>query len=217
MTKNPEVPPPSSVTGEGRRKLSVDAGLASIICACIALVPSSATFVVTKLLASSSSSTVTKTTAKATPRVSISEPPSGMVDYMSSYSGKVVNLGPGQMVWTFNQPVIHESISPLTYPNTGPCTVDYAKGTWSCADIYVGSQNDTGSYRVCAAILDSAEAFAVVNLLRNAHVGKASANIFWFTAPPSYIHDYSNACTTIRRLWRMEAPATGSSLAMRRD
>jgi hypothetical protein len=62
--------------------------------------------------------------------VTINSPVNGDVTHQDSYSGNVSNLGQGQLVWTFNQPVDTNGPSEQVYPNSGPCPVDYSSHTW---------------------------------------------------------------------------------------
>ena len=161
-----------------KRKRSMDVGWATALVALATVVSASITLAGTYLVKPASSgakpaSTASKS-AEGPTSVTITPPESGTIHHLDSYSGKVYNLRLGQLVWTFNQSVARKtgSISPVTYPDSGPCVVNYSKRTWACDNVYVGSTNDTGMYRVCAAILSSSDAFAVVDLLRNTLANK---------------------------------------------
>lgn len=97
------------------------------------------------------------------PMVTITPPGSGQIHWIDSYKGDVKNLQAGQLVWTFNQAVNSHSL----YPDTGPCNVDYVHQQWTCDNIYVGGQSDTGLFRVCVTILSAAQAFQAVDHLRS--------------------------------------------------
>jgi hypothetical protein len=83
-------------------------------------------------------------------------------------SGRVSNLRPGEMVWTFNAP---QSQGGAYYPNTGPCPV--TGGVWTCHNIYLGPaatpQNPrlgNGNYVIWAVIVSDSDAFDIVTHLR---------------------------------------------------
>ncbi len=133
--------------------------------------------------------------------VTINAPDTGAIHYVGSYSGTFSGLQPGQTIWTFNQPVgKNGDISPTTFPDNGPCNVNLATKTWNCSDTYVGNPSDTGTYRVCAAILSPAEANTVVTLLANVNADSKLGYTYWFTSPPAYINDHSRSCMSAIRV-----------------
>jgi hypothetical protein len=185
-----------------RRKWSIDVGWATLIAGALsALAVLAASFYAgTRVPASAPAAPPALTTAQGPARVTINLPLTGDIHHLDSYSGKALNLKPGQLVWTFNQSVSKDgSFSTNTYPDSGPCMIDYKQRTWSCPHIYVGNPNDNGTYRVCAAILNASDAFTVVELLRNT-LASVRGYKFWFTSPPSYIDDKSPSCMSVHRV-----------------
>jgi hypothetical protein len=192
-------------TPEKHRRV-VDIGRATILAACI----TAAGVVLAAFIggrASVSGATPTPTaSSKATygpTSVAITPPKNFNIPLVNTLSGHEVNLQHGELVWTFNQYVSKDgSFSQRTYPNSGPCTVDYTRQTWVCSNIYIGSANDNRSYKVCAAILSTSDALQVVNLLRNTRANRnKDPNLrFWFNSPPPYIHDATPACMAVHRI-----------------
>jgi len=128
--------------------------------------------------------------------LTINEPPSGNIAWKDNYSGAATNLQPGQLVWTFNQTVKAGNISDKVYPDTGPCTIDYAHQQWTCTRVFVGSPPpDHNTYVVCAAIIDTQTAFAIVDDLRS---GKKDFSMPLATL--SSIHDGGPACMSVHRV-----------------
>jgi hypothetical protein len=190
----------SSQKGQGKWKL--DAGWATVISAAIGAVAliAVAFFAGTNVPASTSMSS-SPSASRSPVSVTINPPLTGDISHLDSYSGNAINLAPGQLIWTFNQSVNGKtgSISPRTYPDTGPCLIDYSKQTWTCSNIYVGNVNDTGIYHVCVAVLTAPDAFAVVSLLRNTLANASTGYKFWLSSPPYYIHDNTSACMSVHR------------------
>lgn len=138
--------------------------------------------------------------------VKIDQPPTADIPPLTGLSGQETNLQPGQLVWTFWQFVNQDgSFSQNTFPNPGPCTVDYVQQTWTCNGIGIGG--GPGIYRVCAAILSASDAFKVVKLLINTpRTNEMSANEtsksnpdWFFVVKPSFIDDNSDACMSVHR------------------
>lgn len=131
--------------------------------------------------------------------LTIDEPTTGDINYQDSYSGKALNLRPGQLVWTFNQTVSGGKVSDKVYPDTGPCTVDYSRQEWACTgadEVYVGSKPpDHNTYMVCAAIIDAQTAFAIVDDLRS---GKKDFSMPLSSLPS--IQDGGPSCMSVHRL-----------------
>ena len=200
MTTQTSTSGQSGPKGQGKWKL--DAGWATVISAAIGAVAllAVAFFAGTNVPASTSTSS-SSSASHGHASVTINPPPTGDISHLDSYSGNAMNLAPGQLVWTFNQSVNVKtgSISPRTYPDTGPCLVNYSKQTWTCSNIYVGNVSDTGTYYVCAAILTAPDAFSVVSLLRNTLANASTGYKFWFSSPPLYIHDNTSACMPVHR------------------
>jgi hypothetical protein len=145
-------------------------------------------------------------TSASTPRakgpitLTINHPATGEVTFKDSYSGKVSGLQPGQTIWLFEQGISKTGVvGAYTFPEQGPCNVNLSAGTWNCADIYVGNPTDTGSFKMCAAILAPSEAYDVVGLLSNLYASRESGYIYWFVAPPPYVHEQSSACMSAVR------------------
>lgn len=134
--------------------------------------------------------------------MTITSPLTGIINYPDSYSGKAFNLRPGQLVWTFNQPVNTGTgaIDQATYPDSGPCDVNYSRQLWVCHKVYIGRVQDTGTYRVCVAILNTTQAFEVVTLLKDTKAPRKLGLKFSFLSPPPYIHDHTPACMSARRV-----------------
>lgn len=192
-------PSSGEANAPGRRRRTVDAGLATIVAACILAGGGVGGGFIGR--ATASGTTLTSTTPKATPApasVTIAPPTTGDIPYYSTLSGRVYNLQRGQLVWTFFQLVsVDGSLGSQTYPTNGPCTVNYASQTWICPNAYIGKETDNEIYRVCAAILNFSEAFAVVKLIENTY---ASNNLpYWFASPPPYIQDNPAACMSVHR------------------
>lgn len=128
--------------------------------------------------------------------LSIVEPPAADIHFEDNYHGRVTNLRPGQLIWTFNQTVTGGKVSEKVYPDTGPCTVNYSQHQWKCIGVYVGSAPpDHNTYIVCAAIIDTQTAFAIVDDLRS---GKKNFSIPLSTLPS--IHDGESSCMPVHRV-----------------
>ena len=99
-------------------------------------------------------------------------PEGGTYSSPGTLSGRVTNLSPGEMVWTFNQkydPKTGRLQLPF-FANPGPCAV--ADGKWSCEGVYVGdSTKDNGrQFAVWAAVVNEEQAQHIV--------GKALVNTY---------------------------------------
>jgi hypothetical protein len=193
---------PSSAQADtsGKRRLTVDIGLATIIAACILAGGGVGGIFIGR--ATTSGTTPTLTTSKENhgpASVTIGSSSTGDIPYYSTLHGRVFNLQAGQLVWTFFQPVnASGSYGSQTYPTAGPCTVNLANHAWACSKAYIGKLKDNGIYRVCAAILNFSEAYTVVKLIENTY---ANMNLpSWFASPPAYVHDNSRACTSFHRI-----------------
>lgn len=95
----------------------------------------------------------------------------GIIGQVVNLSGTVYNLKPGQVVWTFNQPISGQAASSGYFADTGPCAI--TGNTWSCSNIYIGESPTAenpkagqGTYLIWAVILSDQDAFNVVNDLR---------------------------------------------------
>jgi hypothetical protein len=95
----------------------------------------------------------------------------GIIGQVVNLSGTVYNLKPGQVVWTFNQPISGQAASSGFFADTGPCAV--TGNTWSCSNVYIGisptakdSKAGQGTYLIWAVILSDQDAFNIVNDLR---------------------------------------------------
>ena len=100
-----------------------DLAVVGALCACIALV------LPTALSPGKKATPLVSTLAHGPASVTIKPPKSFDIPLINNFSGNEVNLQPGQLVWTFNQNIERSGkISPATYPNSGPCTVNYARG-----------------------------------------------------------------------------------------
>ena len=110
-------------------KRKVDIGIATIVAAVIVALSGWGTFIGTKVTASVTNPAPATGATQGPESVTINQPSSGTIHWADNYSGGVVNLQPGQLVWTFNQTVTGNSISSSVYPNSGPCTVDYGCGS----------------------------------------------------------------------------------------
>jgi hypothetical protein len=196
-------PSSSQANTPGKRSLTVDVGVATIIAALIVTCGSVAGGVLIGR-ATAPRTTPTSTTPKEAngpATATITPPPTGDIPYFSTPHGHVANLQRGQLVWTFFQPVnANGSFGATTYPTAGPCAVNFASGAWTCRDAYIGKPKDTGIYRVCVAILSFSQAYAVVKLIENSYATKKMDLPYWFAAPPPYIHDDSAACTSDHRI-----------------
>lgn len=128
----------------------------------------------------------------------IMQPVSGNINFVNTLSGEVFNLQRGELVFTFFQVVnTNGSINPQTYPASGPCEVNFTDQTWVCHNAYIGKIRDNGIYRVCAAVINFSDAYAVVELIKNAYAASLPS---WFTSKPSYISDGSRACMSVHRI-----------------
>ncbi|HUC26539.1 MAG TPA: hypothetical protein VMA73_27875 [Streptosporangiaceae bacterium] len=179
---------------------SVDLGVATIVSATVTglftLTGIGLTFWLTRPPTSTSTAR-----SKGPVTLTINHPASGEVAFKDSYSGKVSGLQPGQTIWLFEQGVSKTGVvGASTFPEQGPCNVNLSAGTWNCSDIYVGNPKDTGSFKMCAAILTPDEAYDVVGLLSNLYASRQSGYIYWFVAPPPYIHEQSGACMSAVRV-----------------
>jgi hypothetical protein len=185
-----------------RRTFKIDGGVATIIAAIILAAGGVAGVAIGRATASGGASASTASDAShGAASVTITEPPTGDVKFNTNLSGKVSKLQRGELIWTFAQPVNNGgSFSPNTYPTTGPCTVNYTNGTWICNNVYIGDVKDSGTYRVCAAIVNSPDTFIIVQLLENSETTKVTDRKSWFTSPPSYIHDNTSSCMTVHRI-----------------
>jgi hypothetical protein len=185
-----------------RHTFKVDGGWATIIAAVILASGGVVGVVIGRATASGGASASTAPDAShGTASVTITEPPSGDVTFNTKLSGNVSNLQRGELIWTFAQAVNNGgSFSPETYPTTGPCTVNYTNSTWICSNVYIGDTKDSGTYRVCAAIVNFSDTFTIVQLLENTDTTKAAGLKFWFTSPPPYIHDNATSCMTVHRI-----------------
>lgn len=95
----------------------------------------------------------------------------GIIGQVVDLSGTVYNLKPGQVVWTFNQPISGPGASSDFFADTGPCAI--TGNTWSCSNIYIGESPTVknpkagqGTYLIWAVILSDQDAFNIVNDLR---------------------------------------------------
>jgi hypothetical protein len=140
--------------------------IGAIITAAAALV---ATFFGGRL--SSSGSSVTAT-AQAPSLGPINLPGNdGTIGAVVDLSGTVHNLKPGQVVWTFNQPISGDPATGTYFAETGPCAI--SGDTWSCNNVYIGDavssadpEAGKGNYLIWAVILSDQDAFNVVDELR---------------------------------------------------
>jgi hypothetical protein len=137
----------------------------------------------------------TSTTPLGPASLTITQPLTGDIHWKDNYSGQAINLQPGQLVWTFNQTVTGGNISDKVYPDTGPCMVDYTHQQWACTGVYVGSESDNKTYMVCAAIIDSKTAFAIVDDLRSE---KKDFSIPLSSLPS--INDKPPSCMSVHRI-----------------
>lgn len=193
----------SGVKNHKRRKLAVDPGLAAIVAAVIA----AAAGVVGGFIGNASTSGPGPGSAASNPKgrivntiVTITPPITGDIRFESTLSGHVSDLQKGNMIWTFFQ-VIQSSgqVDPMTYPTNGPCTVNFSKGTWACPDVYVGKQKDSGTYRICVAVINFSEARTAVGLDENSELQDTGLQS-WFPAPPPYINRNPNSCISVHRI-----------------
>lgn len=172
-------------TGKRRK---IDQGWATVIAAMIGLAAAWFGGRATAPAANASSGS-----AEGPPRISIIPPASGNVSHRESYSGNVVHLHPGQLVWIFNQTVGVNGLSGRVYPGSGPCPVNYDQHTWSCREIYIGLPRDSRTFMICAAIISEAEAAQIV--------GKLRTHDIWLTLIDTpYIADSAPACMSVHRM-----------------
>ena len=95
---------------------------------------------------------------------SIENPPEGGT-YSSpgTISGRVTNLSPGEMVWTFNQK--YDKTGRLELPifaNPGPCPV--TNETWRCENVYIGdsTKDNRRQFAVWASVVSEEQAKHIV-------------------------------------------------------
>ena len=95
----------------------------------------------------------------------------GIIGQVVNLSGTVYNLKPGQVVWTFNQPISDQAGSSDFFADTGPCAITGSTG--SCNNIYIGESPTAknpkaglGTYLIWAAIISNQDAFNIVDDLR---------------------------------------------------
>lgn len=100
--------------------------------------------------------------------ISIDPTKDGAISYPTALEGDVSGLQPGEMVWTFNQPA--DNPEAVTYPNSGPCVVDYDHKRWKCSHIYIGAPPGRGGYRIWAAVVNERQAFDIVIALRSPRI-----------------------------------------------
>jgi hypothetical protein len=197
----PRSPSTRRTSTSGRPKRTVDGGVATIVAAVILAVGGVAGVFIGRATASGTPST--STTSKATPdpaSATITLPTTGDIPYMSALSGNVDNLQRGQLVWTFFQIVnANGSLNPQTYPTDGPCAVDFKDQTWVCHNACVGMPKDKQTYRVCVAIINFSDAYAVVKLVENSELGNPKIP-YWFSSPPSYINNNFGSCMSVHRI-----------------
>ena len=100
------------------------------------------------------------------------------ISHIVNLSGSVSGLKPGDMVWTFNEPLFPNARGGIYYPDTGPCLVQ--SETWTCNSVAIGpkytkdSRKVLGPYRIWAVVLDEADAFDVVARIRCFPIGTPS-------------------------------------------
>jgi hypothetical protein len=207
MTATPPATPPAQVKPVGgkkkkKRKWGVDQGLATIVGAVIGVAGS---LLVVHFTASSASPAPAVSTSSSVP-VSVSiDSPVGKIKQETYFTGGITNLQPDESVWVFFQAVDKSgNINPVTYPTSGPCVVDFAKNTWNCDDVYVGKITDSGTYRICPAVLNSSQSNEVVKLLEAEAVDPNSSKTtnnkspaYWFNSPPPYINQ--QICISVPR------------------
>jgi hypothetical protein len=186
----------------GKRILTVDIGVATIAAACILAGGGVVGLFIGRATTSGAISTLsTPGEALGPASATIKPPPTGDITFASTLNGHVVNLQRGQSVWTFAQAVTaNGSFGATTYPNAGPCTVDFATNTWTCSNVYIGRPKDNNTYRVCVAILNLPEAYAVVKLIENTYASTKMNLPYWFTSPPSYLNDNYPHCMSVHRI-----------------
>jgi hypothetical protein len=186
----------------GRRQRTVDIGWATIVAAMILAVGGVAGVFIGLAFASGPAPVPAASgPARIAASVTIDQPPTGDIRFESNLSGTVEGLKAGQLVWTFAQIVNKDgSFSPVTYPQNGPCIVDYSTRKWTCRHVFIGLVKDSETFRVCAAIVTLPEASVVVTRLENTF-SKNPGLISWFTSPPNYVDDRSDAsCMSVHRV-----------------
>jgi hypothetical protein len=200
MSQNAAHPEPAKRNSKRLWQRSVDLGVATICSAIVTGVFTLTAIILTFWLTRPATST-SKPQVASPVKLTINHPATGEVDFKDSYSGTVSGLQPGQTIWLFEQGISKTGVvGAYTFPEQGPCNVNLSAGTWSCSDIYVGNRKDTGSFKMCAAILTPDEAFGVVGLLSNLYASPKTGYVYWFVAPPSYIHEQSKACMSAVRV-----------------
>lgn len=165
-----------------------------ILCICATIVLAS----IIGLPGQSSSKSAGGSSSPPTTSVTITPPVTGDIKFVSTLYGHVSNLQRGELIWTFFQAVYpNGSVNRQTYPASGPCGVNFTDRTWVCHNAYIGREIDNGVYRVCAAIINFSDAYAVVKLVENAYAASLPS---WFTSTPSYINDGPSACMSVHRI-----------------
>jgi hypothetical protein len=93
----------------------------------------------------------------------------GEVEGRYQLTGEVENFEPGQLVWSYNQPLnpdtngdgVRDGVAGPIYPDHGPCTVDSA-GKFTCDLGWAGEPvSDAGQpFGIWAAVVDDEDAHA---------------------------------------------------------
>lgn len=140
----------------------------------VALITGLTTYFATKSSGPGGSSSASSSAAKLS--FSLTNPADGStVGQVVNVSGTVSGLSAGELIWTFNEPLI--SGSGTYFPNTGPCTV--TGDTWTCSGVDIGgpatlenAKDVLGPYRIWAVIVSTEDAFDIVAHIRCFPSGK---------------------------------------------
>jgi hypothetical protein len=155
-----------------------------------AVISAAATYLAATYLGTTHHGDLGKLAAATAPTISMDKQATGLrqVQEQDDYSGTVKNLQKNQVVWMFNQQLIHtndpKALPSAIYADAGPC--DVTGNRWSCDGITVGepagNPNAPGTYRVWVAVVDLPTAFRLVQSLQNA---KDSGHIPDHPDPPN--------------------------------
>lgn len=78
-------------------------------------------------------------------------------------SGDVRNLRPGQLIWTYDEPISAHGGEGLLYPQLGPCPVA-PDNTWTCDTGFAGEpvQGRGQRFKLWAAVVDPAQGYIAI-------------------------------------------------------
>jgi hypothetical protein len=76
--------------------------------------------------------------------------------------GESKNLRPGQLIWTYNQPIHADGSKGPLYPDPGPCPVG-PDGGWTCDAGFAGEAKSRGQrFMLWAMVVDERQGYAAI-------------------------------------------------------